>query len=103
MEISPEDILQSLMNAVGEKGTLIFPVYNFGFTKGIPFDIRNSKSETGILTETARNHKAFVRTGHPMFSLTAAGYYKNELKILITTVLSEKIRLLQYLRNLTVK
>ena len=80
IEISPEDILQSLMNAVGEKGTLIFPVYNFGFTKGIPFDIRNSKSETGILTETARNHKAFVRTGHPMFSFTAAGYYKNEFE-----------------------
>ena len=80
IEISPEDILQSLMNAVGEKGTLIFPVYNFGFTKNIPFDIRNSKSETGILTETARKHPAFVRTGHPMFSFTAAGYHKNKFK-----------------------
>lgn len=80
IEIAPEDILQSLMNAVGEKGTLIFPVYNFGFTKNIPFDIRNSKSETGILTETARKHPAFVRTGHPMFSFTAAGYHKNKFK-----------------------
>lgn len=80
IEITPGDILQSLMNAVGEKGTLIFPVYNFGFTKGIPFDIKNSKSETGILTETARNHPAFVRTGHPMFSFTAAGHLKNKFQ-----------------------
>lgn len=80
INITPGDILQSLMNAVGEKGTLIFPVYNFGFTKGIPFDIRNSKSETGVLTENARNHPAFVRTGHPMFSFTAAGHYKAEFQ-----------------------
>ena len=80
INITPGDILQSLMNAVGEKGTLIFPVYNFGFTKGIPFDIRNSKSETGVLTENARNHPAFVRTGDPMFSFTAAGHYKAEFQ-----------------------
>lgn len=79
-DLTPGDILQSLMNAVGENGTLIFPVYNFEFTKGIPFDINKSRSETGILTETARTHPAFVRTGHPMFSFTAAGYHKNKFE-----------------------
>ena len=37
--ISPNDILESFIISAGEKGTLIFPTYNFDFTKGKIFDI----------------------------------------------------------------
>lgn len=73
--LDPGMILQSFIESVGEKGTLIFPVYNFDFAKGGTFDIRNSRSETGALSEAARNHKDSVRTGHPMFSFSVMGYH----------------------------
>ena len=75
--ISPDDILDSFISAAGTKGTLLFPTYNFGFTKGKIFDIRKTRSETGILTETARLRKDSVRTGHPLFSFAVIGYHRD--------------------------
>lgn len=77
-DISPDDILDSLILAAGSKGTLIFPTYNFGFTKGETFDVRNTKSETGILTEIARQRKGAVRTGHPLFSFAVIGHHSEK-------------------------
>lgn len=74
--ITPDDILDSFIMSVGSEGTLLFPTYNFDFTKGILFDINNTRSETGILTETARLRKDFVRTGHPLFSFAVTGFHK---------------------------
>ncbi len=74
--ITPDDILDSFILSVGTEGTLLFPTYNFGFTKGMLFDINNTKSETGILTEAARLRKDSVRTGHPLFSFAVLGYHK---------------------------
>ncbi len=75
--VSPNDILDSLLMAAGKNGTLIFPTYNFDFTKGSTFDIRNTRSETGALSEAARLHPDSVRTGHPLFSFAVIGYDKN--------------------------
>lgn len=73
ISLTPDDILDSFLLAVGEDGTLLFPTFNFDFTKGKVFDIRNTISETGALTEAARLRKDSVRTGHPLFSFTAIG------------------------------
>jgi aminoglycoside 3-N-acetyltransferase len=75
IDLTPADVLDSLILAVGDKGTLIFPTFNFEFTKGVTFDIRNTRSETGALTECARLHKDSVRTGHPLFSFAVLGYH----------------------------
>ena len=37
--ITPVDILESFLDVIGSKGTLILPLFNFDFVKGIPFDI----------------------------------------------------------------
>ncbi len=79
-ELTPSDILESLILCVGERGTLIFPTYNFGFTKGETFDIRNTKSETGALTERARLREGSVRTGHPLFSFAVIGYHSDKFR-----------------------
>lgn len=76
--ITPDDIIDSFIEAVGENGTLIFPTFNFEFTKGAAFDIRNTKSETGALTEAARLRKDSIRTGHPLFSFAVIGKNINE-------------------------
>ena len=72
-KLTPDDILDSFLRAVGPSGTLLFPIFNFDFTKGIPFDIRHSPSHMGALTEAARKHPLAVRTGHPIYSFVAIG------------------------------
>jgi aminoglycoside 3-N-acetyltransferase len=44
------DILESFREAVGDTGTLLFPLFNFQFTEGVPF-----------------------RTGHPIYSFAVIG------------------------------
>ncbi len=78
--VTPSDILQSFIDAVGPWGTLLFPLFNFDFTKGITFDIRNTKSEMGALTETARRHPRAIRTGHPIYSFAVIGAGAVELE-----------------------
>ncbi len=73
IRLNPEDILNSFLEAVGKSGTLLLPLYNFDFTKGVGFDIRESPSHMGALTEAARKHPSAVRTGHPIYSFAAIG------------------------------
>lgn len=73
IKLTPSDILDSFLAAVGPSGTLLFPLFNFNFTKGTPFDIKNTPSHMGALTEAARKHTKAVRTGHPIYSFVAIG------------------------------
>jgi len=73
IRLSPQDILESFLNAVGTSGTLLLPLYNFDFINGVPFDIRNTPSQMGLLTEAARLHPLAIRTGHPVYSFVAIG------------------------------
>jgi aminoglycoside 3-N-acetyltransferase len=70
---TPDLVLRSLRAAVGSSGTLIFPLFNFDFTKGVAFDIRNTPSKMGALTECARMAPDAVRTGHPIYSFAVLG------------------------------
>lgn len=72
-EMTPQEVLDSLLDAVGPEGTMVFPLFNFDFTKGIPFDIRSTRSRMGVLTEMARQHPQAVRSGHPIYSFAAIG------------------------------
>jgi aminoglycoside 3-N-acetyltransferase len=67
------DILESFREAVGDTGTVLFPLFNFQFTEGVPFDMRTTPSQMGVLTETARQLDGAVRTGHPIYSFAAIG------------------------------
>ncbi len=67
------EILASFQAAVGGDGTLLLPLFNFQFTEGVPFDIRSTPSQMGVLTETARLMQGAVRTGHPIYSFAAIG------------------------------
>jgi len=71
--LSPQDILDSFLKAVGDSGTLMLPLFNFDFSKGVPFDIRNTPSHMGLLTEAGRTDPLAVRTGHPIYSFAVIG------------------------------
>jgi aminoglycoside 3-N-acetyltransferase len=71
-------ILPLLQQAVGQAGTLLFPTYprlpsyEYLLSKEV-FDVKNTPSYTGILTELARKQKQAVRSLHPTKSVCAIG------------------------------
>ena len=80
IRLTPEDILKSFLESVGEEGTILLPLFNFDFPKGVGFDIVKSPSHMGALTEEARKHPLAVRTGHPIYSFAIIGAKSNEFK-----------------------
>jgi aminoglycoside 3-N-acetyltransferase len=66
-------ILKSFLDAVGPEGTLLLPLFNFGFANGEAFDMRTTPSTMGALSETGRQREGAVRTGHPIYSFAAIG------------------------------
>lgn len=72
---TPADIINSFLLALGPSGTLMLPLFNFDFTKGVPFDLRNTPSHMGALTETARTWPGAVRTSHPLYSFAVIGQH----------------------------
>lgn len=80
VRLTPRDILESFLEAVGPTGTLLLPLFNFDFTKGVPFDKKNTPSHMGALTEEGRMHPLAVRTGHPIYSFAAIGFNADKFK-----------------------
>ncbi|MEI7732254.1 MAG: AAC(3) family N-acetyltransferase [Verrucomicrobiota bacterium] len=72
-EVSANLVITSFLEALGESGTLLLPLFNFDFTKGVTFDIHKSPSEMGALTEAGRLWPGVVRTGHPIYSFAVIG------------------------------
>lgn len=70
---APELVIESLLHALGPEGTLLLPLFNFDFTRGVPFDMRHTPSQMGLLTEVGRAWPGAVRTGHPIYSFAVIG------------------------------
>lgn len=69
----PSEFISHLLERLGSNGTLLLPLFNFDFPKGVPFDIRATPSQMGALTEAGRLWPGAVRTGHPIYSFAAIG------------------------------
>lgn len=76
----PKDIFDSLMVTLGEEGTLVLPLFNFDFPDTGYFNIRETPSQMGALTEVGRQHSKAVRTGHPIYSFAAIGKLSKEFE-----------------------
>ena len=68
-----DSFVHSFLDAVGPTGTVLFPLFNFGFSRGEPFDLRHTPSEMGKFTEVARSFPNCVRTEHPIYSFAVIG------------------------------
>jgi aminoglycoside 3-N-acetyltransferase len=72
--------LEALQEAVGEKGTLVVPTFNFGFAKGEEYDPDNAAAVgMGTFSEYVRLAPDVHRTTHPMQSFAVWGRYAEEL------------------------
>ncbi len=68
-----EKIVNVFKEVVGSNGTLIMPTFTYSFCKGEKYDVNNTSSTVGILTEYFRKHAGVMRTKDPIFSTAIWG------------------------------
>lgn len=73
VEGGPRTVIDALLAALGADGTLIMPTFNFDFCGGATFDVRETPSKMGVLTELVRTDPASRRIGHPIYSFAVLG------------------------------
>lgn len=68
-----EMIIYVLQYVIGTKGTLLMPAFSYSFCKGKEYDVQQTPSDVGILTEYFRKMPDVYRTEHPIFSFSVWG------------------------------
>ncbi len=74
-----QSLIDSLKESVGNKGIIIMPTFTYSFFKNEPYDVKNSKSTVGVLTEYFRKQPDVNRTIHPTHSVAICGRHKDML------------------------
>ena len=88
LEEGPKTIVDALLEVVGAEGTLLMPtspnnVFQLNYIRNTPFfDVRNSPSKLGAITEYFRTLPGVIRSVHPTEPVSAIGplaeYYTSE-------------------------
>jgi aminoglycoside 3-N-acetyltransferase len=74
-----DTVIDALLDSVGSDGTVLFPTFNFkSWVDTHYFDIRETASHMGIITELARCREEAVRTPHPLYSFAVLGNRQEE-------------------------
>ncbi|MGZ4033571.1 MAG: AAC(3) family N-acetyltransferase [Bacteroidia bacterium] len=83
----PETVVDSLFEVVGKTGTLLFPTFTAAgrnktyLEQNLFFDLKNTPSQMGAITEYFRKQNNVFRSFHPTDSVAASGplaeYYTN--------------------------
>ncbi len=72
-------LIEAIDAAIGGDGTLVMPAFTYSFTKEEAFDICNTPSAVGMVTERFRTQPGVLRTADPIFSFTCRGPHAQEL------------------------
>jgi aminoglycoside 3-N-acetyltransferase len=72
-------LIAAIEAAIGSNGTLVMPTFSYSFTKGEVFDICNTPSAVGMVTERFRTQAGVRRTANPIFSFACKGPRAEEL------------------------
>ena len=78
-KFDPNVFIDTIIEKIGHKGTLLFSAYNWEFGRGKVFDYHNACSQTGGLSNVALKRKDFRRTKHPIYSFAVWGNDQNYL------------------------
>lgn len=65
--------------AVGPDGTIVMPTFTYSYCRKKPFDVQNTPSTVGALTNFFRQVPGVVRSTHPLFSVGAWGKHKERM------------------------
>lgn len=71
-------LIDLLMECVGNEGTLIMPTFTYSFCNASVYDVEESRSSVGALTEYFRMRSDVKRTDHPIFSVAICGKKRDE-------------------------
>jgi aminoglycoside 3-N-acetyltransferase len=98
------DATEALLEAVGENGTVVMPVFNWDYCSGAVFDPLKTPSQTGVLTEHFRKHPGVLRSYTPPWcTFAVAGNKANEITAVKGTSSFGPDGILQYLYDLNAK
>lgn len=61
------------LEAVCQPLKIIMPSFNYNFCRGIPYNLKDSESQVGVLSEYFRQNKADWRTSIPVFNFSGIG------------------------------
>lgn len=81
VEGGPQTVIDAILEIITNDGTLIMPTFNYDFLKGVPWDIRSSPSQMGVMTELVRLDPRAKRMFHPIYSMAAIGRHADELAV----------------------
>lgn len=80
VEGGPQTVIDALILVIGNEGTLIVPRFNFDFsTYGTPWDVRNTPSHMGIISEFVRKDPRSRKVFHPIYPFSIIGKHADEL------------------------
>ena len=69
-----EETISTILDYLGEGGTLVAPAFNFEFCKGETFNRQETPSKNmGVISEAIRTWEGAKRSSHPMQSVSAIG------------------------------
>jgi len=79
VEGGAETVIDVMRELVGLKGTVMFPAFNFqSWTETHYFDVTETPSKMGMITELARLRPDAKRTPHPIYSFSVSGALADE-------------------------
>lgn len=74
-----QSVIEAFQEAVGPDGTIIMPTFTYSVSEGKVFDVKNTKSTVGALTEYFRKLPGIKRTVEPMLSVAIWGKHQDNL------------------------
>lgn len=79
VEGGADTVIDVMRELVGERGTVLFPAFNFqSWTETHYFDVLETPSKMGMITELARLRPDAKRTPHPIYSFSVWGARADE-------------------------
>ena len=72
-------LIDTIYDAVGEKGTILIRTFNWDFCHNVAFDINTTPSQVGELGNICLKRNDYKRTKHPIYSWMVKGRYQDEL------------------------
>jgi aminoglycoside 3-N-acetyltransferase len=74
-----DTVIEVMEELIGKDGTVLFPAFNFqSWTETHYFDVMETPSKMGMITEQARLRPNARRTPHPIYSFSALGKRADE-------------------------